>query len=158
MQDDNQNNQNINKNQSAVPQPTNQSINPPQISENKEQEPAAAPAKTESEHQFESANVEIALSHQPEVPIPPELENTIKQSPDTDTVRIDKEVSSAGVAPAKESTPVIATPTGDITLPMNYATAKEKQKQTKISDSMHWLSSIIIYQWLKYDPNTVSKG
>jgi len=122
------------------------------VSENKEHEPLGASSISESESS-QSERPELTPSHQPEVPIPSELRGSMEQSPNPDTPNISKEVSLAGVAHSKESTPLITTPSGNISLPMSYEEARQGAKQTKTSDSLHWLTSIVMYQWAKYSPD-----
>ncbi len=103
----------------------------------------------------ETDQSEINPSTPPEIKIPSELKNVVEKSPDENNIKISKEVASAGVTPAAESSPVITTPTGSIKLPMTYSQARQKAKSTRLMDSAHWLAEMIMYEWLKHEPDQV---
>lgn len=126
-------------------------VQPPEISGNKEHEPISQ-AKTESTKSVE-ARPEIAPST-PEIKIPQELEKTIEKAPAAREPEIKKDMP---MKLAKESTPVITTPSGTIRLPLTYKEALQKEKNSGFWDSVHWFAAQIIYQCRKYNLNNVKK-
>ncbi|MBI1982525.1 MAG: hypothetical protein HYU49_01805 [Candidatus Levybacteria bacterium] len=62
------------------------------------------------------------------------------------------EDKKAGLAPAKESVPVLTQPSGLIQLPMTEEEARRTIKTTNVSDSRHWLAVLVekMFQILKY--------
>ena len=106
---------------------------------------------------IDAVKIEIAESSTPEVKIPQELAGIVEKSIDAKEIKLDKEVSLAGAVPAAESTPVITTPSGNIHLPMTYTEAVHLKKSSKSLDSDHWLSSVIMFLWGKYDPDLVKE-
>lgn len=138
---------------SSPTQQPNRFVQPASISGNREHAPIST-AKSELAKPVE-AQPEIAPSAPAEVMIPQELKNTIEKGPDAQKPKIGKDMP--GVKLAKESTPVITTPTGIIHLPMTYTQALQKEKTSRLKDSIHWLAAFIMFQWRKYDPDSVKK-
>lgn len=137
------------------PQQTAPPVGLPAISINKEHAPISA-VKSEAVKPVES-QPEITPSAPPEIMIPQELKNTIEKSPGALEPKIEKETRLAGVKLAKESTPVITTPTGIIRLPMTYSQALQKEKSSAFWDSIHWFAAQIMYQWRKHDSDIVKE-
>lgn len=133
------------------PQQVKHPVEPPAISGNREHGPIST-VKTEFAKPTES-QPEIAPST-PEIVIPQELKNTIEKSPASHEPKIEK---NTPMKLAKESTPVITTPTGIINLPMTYKEALKKEKNSSFRDSIHWLAALIAYQWRKYNTNNIKK-
>lgn len=135
---------------SLLPQ-TGRPIEPPAISGHKEHGPI-----TQAKSEFlKPADVqpEITPSH-PELKIMPELENIVEKGSDAREPKIEK---NTPVKLAKESTPVITAPTGNIGLPMTYQEALQKEKKSAFWDSLHWFAAQIVYQWRKCDLNNIKK-
>lgn len=93
-----------------------------------------------------------------EVIIPHELREILEKGPSDLKPKIDHEMLQAGIKEAKESLPIIHTPSGDITLPMTLPDAKIIKKTTKDDKSPHWLAEMIIYIWKKFAPETFAKS
>jgi hypothetical protein len=134
------------------PQQVGRIVQPPEISGNKEHEPISQ-AKFESTKSVE-AQPEIAPST-PEIQIPPELAKTIEKSPAAQEPKIKKDIPEVKLA--KESTPVITSPSGAIRLPMTYAQALQKEKSSSFWDGVHWFAAQIIYQWRKNNLDSIKK-
>lgn len=94
---------------------------------------------------------EASVSKSAEVNIPNELKNIVEHSPVVNNPKISPDLKNAGVSVSNDSVLVITTPTGRIKLPMTYIQAKQKNKETRFDDSMHWLSAMVMYQWSKHD-------
>ncbi len=124
-------------------------VEPPAISGHKEHGPISQ-AKSEFTKPVE-AQPEITPST-PEIKIPQELEKTIEKSPAAKEPKIDK---NTPMKLAKESTPVITSPSGIISLPMTYKEALQKEKKSAFWDSVHWFAAQIIYQWRKNALNKI---
>lgn len=105
--------------------------------------------------QEEAPVPEITPSQPEKIVIPHELSKVIEKSPDTEVPKIEEEVKAAEVTPAKESMPIINTPSGAVKLPMTYAQALVKERESKSLDSVHWLAAVILYLGAKYDPDAV---
>lgn len=131
-------------------------VEPPAISGNREHGPIST-AKSEFAKPVEVQS-EIAPSTPPEIMIPQELKNRVEKGPDAHQPKIEKETRLAGMELAKESTPVITTPTGIIHLPLTYTQALQKKKESRLIDSIHWLAALVMYQWRKYDPDNIKKS
>jgi hypothetical protein len=140
----------------SQPQQVGRPVEPPTVFVNKEHEPII-PASTEFTPPPEP-RVEIAASVPAEVMITQELKNTIEKSPDAKEPKIEKEARLAGLTLAKESTPVITSPTGIIRLPMTYVQALQKKNNSPFWDSIHWFAALIMYQWSKYEPDVVKEA
>lgn len=155
MQNFNQNQQQIVNTPPFRPQQSGRFVEPPSVSGHREHGPIGT-AKSEFTNPIEQ-QPEIAPSTPPEIMIPPELKNTVEKGPDAEELKIDKDMRLAGVKLAKESTPVITTPTDTIHLPMTYIQALQKKKKTPFWDGVHWLAALIMYQWYKYSPGNFKK-
>jgi hypothetical protein len=71
----------------------------------------------------------------PEVIIPEELlGHAVEKGPDAQELKIES---------------------GNIHLPLTYEQALKKKNTTHFGDSMHWFAALIMYQWMKYDPDIV---
>jgi hypothetical protein len=136
---------------SSVANPINQ---PQTATAHKETEPVKISQVGIDKTSAES--IEIAPSHHPEVAIPGELETIIEKGSDAKEPVIQKEPPQSDSLP-KESINEIKTPWGFIRLPMTYANALQKKKNTNIKYSLHWLAALIIYQWKKYDSDVTRK-
>lgn len=132
------------------PQQAGRIVQPPEISGNKEHEPISQ-AKSEFGKIVE-AQPEITPST-PEIMIPRELEKTIEKSPSSQEPKIENTPAKL----AKESTPIITTPTGIVHLPMTYKEALQKEKKSSFWDGVHWFAAQVIYQWRKNDPDCIGK-
>lgn len=130
-------------------------IEPPAISGHREHGPVST--KTSELTKPLESQPEIAPSTPHEVMIPQELKNTVEKGPDARVPKIEKEMDQAGVKLAKESTPVITTPTGKIKLPMTYTQALRNEKNSSFADSRHWLAALIMYLWQKYDADSIKR-
>lgn len=99
---------------------------------------------------------EISFSAPSEVSIPPELKSFVEKGPDASETVIQKisAVETQQKKPAGDS--VLNTAFGRLKLPMSYQNALGVFKKTGTSDSMHWLASLVMYQWLKYSPETIN--
>lgn len=155
--------QDISQNQKQITQdvtPQQQQVGsgqPPEGSGGKEHEPGTA-VKPESVDRASSPQMEIKPVAHSEITPPRELENTAEKGPDAKEPKIEEELRHAGVKLAKESTPLITTPTGKIQLPLNYSQAVQKKKKTSFFDSVHWYAALIMYLWKKHDPDIVKKS
>lgn len=139
-------------------QQTGQIDEPEIISGKIEQEPIDTPIQTQNKS-TEIPAPEIDIKEPSEIVIPNELNKIIEKGPDAMAPKIEKEVQNANVTLAKESTPmVITTPGGKITLPETYASARQKERVTDISDSDHWYAALLMYLWSKYDPDAVKEA
>ncbi|MBU4098752.1 hypothetical protein KJ980_03825 [Patescibacteria group bacterium] len=127
-------------------------VEPPAISGHREHGPVSA-VKSEFTKPVET-QPEITPSTPHEIMIPQELKNTIEKASDAHDPKIEK---NTPLKLAKESTPVITTPTGIIRLPMTYKQAVQKEKNSSFRDSIHWFAAMIMYQWRKYDPGNIKK-
>lgn len=94
----------------------------------------------------------------PEINIPGELNNIMEKSPETEPAKAVNSAPPDTVPLPKQEISAISTQYGMINLPMNYNQAKQKIKETKFDDSMHWLSALIMYQWLKYEPDAAKES
>lgn len=101
---------------------------------------------------------EISLSAPSEVSIPPELKSYIEKGSDAKEPVLQKPdvVGVPQKAPSGDS--VLNTAFGRIKLPMSYQRARDIFKKTGTSDSMHWLASLVMYQWLKYNPDSINQS
>ena len=141
----------------SQPQQQGRPVEPPPISGHKELGPVIAKT-SELTNPIDNSKTEIMPVHPPEVKIPSELQETVVPGPDSNLLKLEEEIQKSGeVSLAKESTPVITTPTGIIQMPMTYKEAQQKEKNTRIWDSIHWIAAIVMYQWNKYDPDLVKE-
>ncbi len=136
-----------------MPAPVNTQM-PTTIAYKPEQEPIEA--SVSNAVQAESVETEIKPSIPSEIKIPQELEHVMQKSPDAEAPFSARLANQTGITLAKESTPVITTPSGTIRLPMTYSQAFQKEMHTSTTDSMHWLAAMIMYQWSKYEPDAVN--
>lgn len=114
--------------------------------------------KPNSEEGDLKAVPEITVSAPSEVSIPPELKTFVEKGPDAVKPELPKESIPIPQQAAKPSMSVLDTAFGRIKLPMSYQSAVSMFKKTKTSDSMHWLASLVMYQWLKYNPDVINQS
>lgn len=132
MQNDDQNNQNLPQDSGL---PTQQQPNTPVSTPAKEVEPISADSAKPSANYIEVSEKEPQI--RPEV----ESAGVYKVS---DKIKLDQEARDAGLSEAKESTPVVTTPTGKIKLPMDGVEAKIQAKGNP-QDSSTWLGKLVLY-------------
>lgn len=114
--------------------------------------------KPASQEAVPKAVPEISLSAPSEVSIPPELKNFVEKGPDAKEPVIPKAVLVDAPQKAPSGDSVLNTAFGRIKLPMSYQRARDIFKKTGTSDSMHWLASLVMYQWLKYNPDSINQS
>ncbi len=133
----------------------NTTVSTPPPPAGKEHEPVNAPV-VESKSPAEQIP-EITQSEHPELKISDELKKVAEQGPDAKEPEIPREVVKPLATPAQQDVQVIATPSGNVKLPKTYAQAQQTKKSTATSDSIHWLATLIMYQWRKYDPDSAKE-
>jgi len=132
MQDD-QNLTNNNPSDTSLPQQT-----PPQAPT------PVSPVQKETQPYYEhGAKDDYIEVSEKEPQIRPEVESAgvYKVS---DKIKLPQEARDAGLTEAKESTPVITTPSGNIKLPMDGVEAKTMAKGSP-NDSSTWLGKLVLY-------------
>ncbi len=135
-----------------------QSRSPQSIAPAMSKEQEAISIKPAQQEGAQKAVTEISISTPSEVSIPPELKSFVEKGPDAKEPVIHKvtEARTGQKAPSGDS--VLDTAFGRIKLPMSYQGALGVFKKTGTSDSMHWLASLVMYQWLKYNPDSISQA
>lgn len=133
-------------------------INPQPVSPTMSKEQEAVSIRLSPEENVLKAVPEISLSSPSEVTIPPELKTFVEKGPDAVRPEVAKSIPPTPQQAAKPSVSVLDTALGRIKLPMSYQSAVGLFKKTGTSDSMHWLASLVMYQWLKYNPDVVNKS
>lgn len=74
----------------------------------------------------------------------------VEATPSQESPKLSLEDKKAGLGLAKESTAVITSPSGMVTLPMSGQQAKQALHR-KVSDSMRWLAMLILRQLKKQE-------
>lgn len=139
--------------QGNTPQQNTQSITPPATT-NKEHEPTSPQVVEKSPGNDKMP--EITQSEHPEVKIPEEIKNVAEQGPDAKEPTLPKDAPKPQEKTG-QTIQTISTPSGDIKLPMTYTQAQNTKNSTKNTDSLHWLATLIMYQWRKYDPDSIKE-
>lgn len=133
-------------------------INPQPVSHAMSKEQEAVSIKLNTEENALKAVPEISVSAPSEVSIPPELKRFVEKGPDAIKPELPYAIAITQQQVVKPSISVLDTAFGRIKLPMSYQNAVGLFKKTRTSDSMHWLASLVMYQWLKYNPDVVNQS
>ena len=132
MQDD-QNLTNNNPSDTSLPQQTPPQAPTPVSPVQKETQPYY-------EHGAKDDYIEVS-EKEPQIRPEVESEGVYKVS---DKIKIDKETRDAGLTEAKESTPVLTTPSGNIKLPMDGVEAKIESKGNT-GDANTWIGKLVLF-------------
>ena len=120
---------------------------PPQTAQ---QQPVPVGSSVVKEHEPETVTVEPIQPSETEPSLDKEVSEAgvekVSESP-----QLSEDQKQAGIAYAKEATPVSTTPSGNIVLPMTEEEAIKIIKTTDASDSKHWLAILIerIFQQIR---------